>query len=461
MIERWTWAAPELMDEVFDEDAPPHIDDDDHRDYTAPIAALRNLPASFWEARPVLEHIRRAAHSRTRSPDAVLCAVLARIAVLTSPSIRLPAIVAAKATLDLIVACVAPSGAGKSSSASVAAELLPIDDDRILLDLPVGSGEGLIDAYLGMVDDKDDQGKPIKVRAQVRSAVLAYIDEGQALTEISGRKGSTLMPTLRSMWTGSTVGQANASSDTRRRLDAGGYRLAVIVALQPEHGAAILDDAAGGTPQRFLWCSGTDPTIPDDAPAWPGTLTFRRPAHYTLGHVIDVDPTIASEVRSRNLARARGESNLDPLDAHRDLLRLKVAALLAILEGRLDVNPDDWKLAGTMLRTSSIVRADIIDHATEQARQREDASTARRIRGEVALFNAVEHRALVSAAKAVGRRAHRDGSDEPIPRRLLSQAMASKHKALVSVDAVLAVAVTEGWIIPDGDGYRPGGSRPS
>ncbi len=34
-------------------------------------------------------------------------------------------------------------------------------------------------------------------------------------------------------------------------------------------------------------------------------------------------------------------------------------------------------------------------------------------------------------------------------------------KALVDVDAVLAAAAEHKWIAPDGDGYRPGQSRPT
>ena len=69
-----------------------------------------NLPAEFWDARPALAHVRAAAWSRNRSPDAVLGSVLARVALLVPPSVRLPAIVGAIATVDVIVALVAPSG---------------------------------------------------------------------------------------------------------------------------------------------------------------------------------------------------------------------------------------------------------------------------------------------------------------------------------------------------------------
>ena len=90
-----------------------------------------NLSASFYDERPALAHIRDAAYSRARSADAVLGCVLARLAVLTPPTVRLPAPVDSEGTLDLCVAIIGRSGAGKSGAAKVARYLLPIDADDL------------------------------------------------------------------------------------------------------------------------------------------------------------------------------------------------------------------------------------------------------------------------------------------------------------------------------------------
>ena len=73
-----------------------------------------NLPAEFWDARPVLAHIRQAAHSRLLSPDAVLAAVLARVAAATPPLWKLPAVVGGTSTVSTYVALVGPPGTGKA-----------------------------------------------------------------------------------------------------------------------------------------------------------------------------------------------------------------------------------------------------------------------------------------------------------------------------------------------------------
>jgi hypothetical protein len=58
----------------------------------APVVAvtsrLPNLPLEFWEQRPVLAHIRQAAHSRGRSADLVFAATLARLSSMVSHELQ-------------------------------------------------------------------------------------------------------------------------------------------------------------------------------------------------------------------------------------------------------------------------------------------------------------------------------------------------------------------------------------
>lgn len=422
-----------------------------------------NLPGSFWQARPRLAQIRQAAYHRSRSPDAVFGAVLARVAVQVPPTIQLPAIVGYVGTLDLLVANIAQPGGGKSTSVGVAKDLVPIDDDAIVLDFPPGSGEGLVDAYLGTVDDVGPDGKKVKLRRQVKRAVLAEVDEGEVLSGMSHRKGATLLPTLRSAWSGSVLGQGNASAETNRRLAPRSYRFAATIALQPAHAMALLDDAPGGTPQRVLWFSAEDPNLPDDEPPWPGPLVFEMPAanHFGFVYWLKVDDAIADEVKARSKAKTRGTlRTADPLDAHADLLRLKVAALLAIIDERLDINRDDWSLAGVVMATSRSVRTVLVETARRDAEQKELAATARAVRREVAIVGTVEARALSNAARAIGRRAHRMAG-ETIPRWKLTTAIASRDRSMVSVDDAIAEAERLGWIASTDGGWTAGKARPA
>lgn len=423
-----------------------------------PPAAAPNLPASFYESRPELAHIRQAAHCRGRAADAVLGVALARVAVLTPPTLRLPAPIDSEGTLDIAVTVIGRSGSGKSGAAKCARSLLPIEADD-LAEVGLGSGEGVIEAYLGMVEEVDLEGKSQRVKRQVRRGVLFMLDEGQALAEMGGRRGSTLLPTIRSGWGGEMLGQANASEDRRRQLAASEYRFALVAGFQLEHATALLDDAAGGTPQRFLFLPAHDPRIPDDAPPWPGRLAWRPPLHQT--GPMGLDSTVAAEIRRRGLAMARGEvDDRDPLDSRRDLVRLKVAGLLAVLAGRTDIDAEDWALAGQVVDTSDLVRSSIIDAARSRAREAERVRTAQLARRAASLDDDAASRALEDMAKAIARHVHRGKCDGGCRRRCVTQATASKHRKMATIDDALDEAARRSWVVLQGEQIVPGEAAP-
>jgi hypothetical protein len=74
------------------------------------------------------------------------------------------------------------------------------------------------------------------------------------------------------VWIGETLGQANAREETTRHVPDGSYSLGIVIGYQKDTAQDLLKDAAPGTPQRFLWCAATDPTVPDIAPEHPGFL---------------------------------------------------------------------------------------------------------------------------------------------------------------------------------------------
>lgn len=422
-----------------------------------------NLPEEFWSARPTLGLIRAAAHSRGRSADAVLGSVLVRVAVLVHPSIRIPPTVGSWATLDELVAIVGPPGSGKSSAAAIAIELLPIENPRILTDRQLGSGEGIADAYLGAPDKaKQLDGTIRNVRPQIADALHIVVDEGQIVTDIGGRGGSTLLPTLRQAWSGVALGNTNADHDKHRHLPAASYRFAALILLQPTHASTLLEDQAGGTPQRLLWLSAVDPSIPEPAvrPTWPGQLLFDPPEPSTtrLGQTLTLTTSITAEVSADDLARNRGKVSIASLDGHATLVRLKIAALLAIMDNRLAVSDEDWKLAGVVSTTSNAVRDSIEQSSREVRQSRADeadrAHMNRAVRTEAALTDA----AIVSGAQSIARRVGK--SSESVTRGELRRSLNSTKRA--SVDDIVGHAVDNGWIVGDElQGYSAGSSKPA
>lgn len=376
----------------------------------------RRLDAEFWDKRPYLAHIRQAAHARQRSAPAVLGVVLARAAAVINHRIRLPAIVGADSSVSIIDAIVAASGVGKTSANSIAAELLPVPPGLDMLDqLPIGTGEGIAEAFFDIAEETNDKGKVVKVKRQARHNAFFYVDEGQVLGELGNRKGAVLLQTMRSAFSGSVLGQTNASEERRRVLPARSYTISFVIGIQTELAGAILDDAAGGTPQRVLWWSGVDPTVPDERPEWPGRLPWSPPDTTRIvglgddGKVLtDKDPvylevaeSIQVEIRAGDLARVRGESILDALDAHAQLVQLKVAALLALLDDRLAVGEEDWQLAARIKTesdaTRAMVEASVAAAKAEKSRERSRALADQAAHQDVA----VRHRRTVDCARRI------------------------------------------------------------
>ena len=442
---------------------PPNVDPD-----TGEIveAATGPFPDEFWNARPYLQHIRQAALSRLVAPAAVLGAVLARVAAFTPPSTCLPPTIGTVAPLSTYVALLARSGGGKSSSVGCAAELLPIIPAGCIGPLALGSGEGLVESYFEMTDDVDGNGKKTRVKRQTRHGALFTLDEGQALAEMGNRKGATIMPVVRTAWTGGDPGQANASIETRRTLRQGSYAVGIVSLWQYKAAARLLEDADGGTPQRFVFLDTTDRTISIDAPEWPGPLGWTPPPAIVMNGImghrhLELHPDIAHEIKSHHVAAHRGDVAVDPLDVHRGLAKAKVAGVLAVLDGRHHIDLDDWALAETIMAHSDSVRSWIVDEA-RRAREAADLAGARKQAKVAAVIDeSVEARALGRAARAVWRAASRAG-DGPLTRRMAHAAITSRDRQHVTTDDAVAESVRLGWLVEVGAGeWRVGESRPS
>src|SRR3712207_6527821 len=97
--------------------------------------------------------------------------------------------------------------------------------------------------------------------------------------------------------------------------------------------------------------------------------------------------------------RSRGEG--DPLDGHALYTRLKVAAALALLDRRLSVTADDWRLSGRIMAksdaTRDAVQRELRERATEANIGRAKAEAAR----AVVVADEVDAQAVRKASHAV------------------------------------------------------------
>lgn len=430
---------------------------------------LPNLDPDFWTSRAALAHIRDAAWSRNRCPDAVLMAVLARVSSLMPPALRVDTGVGTPASLNMFSALVSPSGQGKTDAVGIALDLVraehapvcevfalrrmkgceahPDDLDPVCeacavkqahhqepyLDVPLGSGEGLAEVFMGKVR----QGRTV-ARRQVRGNAMVWLDEGEALLKIRERNGSTVGAMIRSAWVGSTIGQMNASEDRTRVIPRGSYSLGLVAGFQPEVLGPLLDDHGPGTPQRFVYVSAVDPAIPLVRPNYPGELAIAwpRPVLNVDGRAfMPVEDEVLEEIQDMDSGRARGEWSAAPLDSHEVLTQVKLAGLLAVLDGRTDINVVDWHLSGAIWAVSCGVRDHVLSLCEREESRKVQEADRRHTDRAVATEEAIVTRALTAACKYVVSTLGRHHHDTVgCPRTCLNQAIPSRIKRIVSVD---------------------------
>jgi hypothetical protein len=441
-----------------------------------------NLPGDFWDALPVLGHVRRAAWSRGRPADTVLHSVLGRVAAMWPYKLRLDTGTASPASANYYAVLGGGAGASKTSSAAVARDLLPglaaypglmsvpgIEARLFADDVPLGSGEGLAEAYMGAVEipPGNGKGKPKVIRQKVRDHAFVFLDEGGALVKSLERGGATIGAELRRAWMGETIGQANASPDRTRIVSRGTYSLGMVIGFQPSTIGPLIADFPAGTPQRFCYALACDPAVPDSRPDWPGELGLDWAAVITpnTAETWQTEPMpfaapVRAEIAGRDLARVRGAAQAIPLAEHEDLTRAKLAGLLAALCGVAVVTEELWQLTAVLWATSCAVRDWLGGYGAYEAAQAEQRERGKLIGRQRALDDAADERAMAQAVRSAARHVHRGACKDGCKRRCITQAIRGSIRVLVSVDDVIDRMTGAGYVKAEGDVFLPGDISP-
>jgi hypothetical protein len=445
------------------------------------------LPRELWDSTPVLKHIYAASMARICSPDAVLHAVLAVVASYLHFASRVDT-GKRHSVLSYYFAPIAYSGGGKSEALACARELLAgwaaerfaingyTGQDYI--DAPLGSGEGLIEAFMGEIqrDVRDDDGelvlnkegnpKSTKVREQARHNALFHTDEGRQALAIDSRKGSTLFAVLCELWSGSVTGQTNAERDRTRKLAEGSYVVAAMMGFQPGTADPLFDDQAGGAPQRFMFAPAEyaphaeNPDAPEEP--WPGGLDLQINPGPVL---VRLGSEQRALVRRHVRLRAGGGSEDGTLDGHRMLLRCRLAGLLTLLHGdtlgkaEIEVPIEMWDMAGLILDHSCHLRDWLASFGerkrTAQARANDERAKLRAVETEAAKYAAAEKRErerVGRVAAVVGRKVLVSGT-EGVTHSMLRDAVGRDRAKL---DDAISEALELGWIVRVGKRFRSG-----
>jgi len=318
---------------------------------SAAALGVPQLPDSFWE-RPVLAHIRQAAWHHLASPDATLLHVMTRYASTIHPAWMLPR----NGTLDVYGVVISPSGSGKGQANKAGRALYPgpTRHPKIWLDRTISSGEGLVEGFMGPKD------KDTGLREVVRQSTHFIIDEGTTLIAQLGREGATVIGTLCSAWVGEPLGQQLADGNKTRYIPPYAVRVCSTINIQNELAGQLYSDVlqATGFTGRCTFVCGQDPNMPDhdvadpgplqlvswsDAPIYNGRLTYPAEVH--------------AAVRAEIVGGHRGTIERDPRQSHRVLQQIKWSMVLAMMDGRTDMNLDDWDLGGQIVSLSASVLA--------------------------------------------------------------------------------------------------------
>lgn len=324
--------------------------------------------ADFWSQRDELHHILRFARYRRAAPWAVLANVLRRCVASIEPSVVLPPTVGSIASVNLYTASAGKSGQGKGASDGAGFDSIRfVDqyDQEIATPRPnPGSGEGLARLFKGRGENEE----PI-TRAHL------IVPEVNTLTALAGRQGATLPSELLKAFSGEPLGFTNAHKDTTTAIPAHSYRLCLGVGVQPENADFFLSRTKDGFPQRFVWVPTDDPEAPEEKPDRVEPIDIRVPTFDRERYIVSIPGHVAEEIDCHRVRVLKGADDVDPLDGHLMLTRLKVSFAFAVLGGRRDVDSDDWKIAGTVIDLSTRVRAKV-QASVEESRRRSNQSKA-------------------------------------------------------------------------------------
>lgn len=414
-----------------------------HDPLAKPAAHLQSEP-DFWIDRPLLAHIKKCADSRGVSKDAALVAFLARFSTQIRPNVTLPPFVGGKVSLNLYVALVGLPGAGKSATVAAVESMATWGAKKV----GAGSGEGLLQSF-GQMD------KALGRWTQREEAVMVEIDEISLLMAQNARLGNTFIDILTNAWMGAFLHQPYAEPAKDRRMDAHKYRLSMVVGAQPGKIEGLLAHRDSGFPQRFVWVNVGDPTIPhwSERPDHPGLCYPPFRSGVGAPESITFPERIEHEIKEANHARS---SNTDwdaaafDKGAHWYTIRMKVSALLALLDDRTEVTEDDWAISEYLMAKSDATLEQLEIH---QSKRRHLAHKAKAEEAATVKYLADEH-TVDRVAGVVERHVYKHAQPDGCVKRCITQSIRSTDRPYK--DEAIGYALEAQTIVTMGDSKHYG-----
>lgn len=396
--------------------------------------------AAFWSQREILTHVHTFARSRSVAPYAVLGCTLRRAIGCTEPNVKLPPIVGGAVSVNLFTGSAGRSGQGKDSADAAGFDAVffpgqwgdPMDADRP----NIGTGEGLARIFKGSKDT------PGTTRAHL------IVPEVNTLAALAGRQGATLPAELLKAYMGQPLGFNNSHKETTTAIEAHSYRLCLGVGVQPENADFFFAREKDGLPQRFLWLPTNDPYAPRVRPPGLAPKTVCIPGFGSDEYLVGVPSSVQEEILDHRHLVLTGSDEVDPLDGHVMLTRLKVAFGLALLDERQDISEGDWHIAGQLLVVSANVRINMQAAVADSRRRQNTARAHEQAQRQVIVETQLTGDRQARVASAITRKLKRSGrASRSVLRRVCD------HSIRHEFDPVFDVLLEKQIIAPcDGDG---------
>lgn len=351
----------------------------------------------FWR-HPRLAPIRDAADAALLSRWLVLGTVIVWVNCHISPMAHVGNGVTSRiTTMDTFVLLVGHSGDGKGQAMDLVKDMVTMANPYspyAPVETETGSPEGMVE-LLQLESDEDegddaDEGAPpapvvtpagsAKQRLMRMQRVLFRADE--ATRFLAERRGaqSTQLGYLLNMFSGEGLGR-NLKGGNRIEINTREYRAGLLIGAQPATAGEFLESTGTGFTQRFLFMPSKardvdlEPYL--NADALPDTVpTINVPAH-ALDMIGEIPVCAEALTEARRItfgARTRDYADVDDDDlvGQYVALRFKVAVALSVVlgKGRLEVDAETWRMAGSILTASSYTRAKVMHLEAHKRRRR-------------------------------------------------------------------------------------------
>lgn len=436
------------------------------------------LPDVFWESSPVLTSILETSRNRPCAPDAVLHALLARLAACIDPSVRLHLPFASSKPASCYAGIFGNPGSGKGEAEALAEKLLPfgqLDREHIAM-IKLATPEGLVQAYMVREEIKNEltgETTSHMVQAYRRGYVLE--SEGSVFTAMARKEDSKFNGLLCGMWMSEEAGSTLANEEKSRLLEKGTYTVGMSLSVQLEPAAQLLAMKSVGLPQRLGWAHARPNRGPEhediDVMAFTsldefeGLMTAPEPLTAVdedgqgvrLGSWVmrlkdlGFKPTLNMAKELYMLINHRRE--VSELDVHEPLWKNRYTMLMALLHGEKEVTELHWWQANIMWETSRAVRQLVERAVLENAAVERETDALNRAGAMAAVQEVLTgvNPVVATVAKAIHRHVSRhDG--ESTQRSAQRSCMNKRHREAYGEhgvplwDAAMAYAKSEKWI---------------